>query len=215
MTPRVFAAGALLILSTPLAQAAIVYDTITDQTATGVDGFQNGASVVANSFYAPGTPDFDSITLNLSAETSDSASVMIYLIPDTNVAGSGIATAPDLSQIGTATLIGTLTDATIAASGLATLWDVNAAVSSANGVYWVATKIGGSEVDWNFNESDGGFGTGNQAIFADSYAPPPLPAADGAYQMAVDTPEPATMAILGSALAGLGFFRRRRAAKTA
>jgi hypothetical protein len=31
----------------------------------------------------------------------------------------------------------------------------------------------------------------------------------GAYTMIVDTPEPATLAVLGGSLATLGFFRRR------
>jgi hypothetical protein len=210
MTPRILAAGAMLMLSVSVARADVVYDTITGLTPGGKDGASDLVGVIAESFTAPGTVDFRSLTLGLSATNpTDGGSVLVYL-----VAGSGgtegIASTPDFAN---QALIGTIFDTSLATGLVSVTLPGFLHIATNNDVYWIAVDFNNSSADWWYNADGGGIGTANQLYSIDgalvdlSLSTP--------YEMMVDTPEPATIAILGGGLAGLGYFRRRRAATNA
>ncbi len=232
MNARILALGALTMLAANVAHAAVYFDTITGATYTGSDGpTADGVPVMAELFYTPGLPNFSQISLTLSAGTpTDGGSFMVFLVPDNGPSGSnGVASIPQYSG-GTsftgynhAALLGTFSDGYLAGSGsgtsLVTL-NVSAATEAAvaantnNGEYWVAlVPSANSSVEWYYNASSSGLDTISQNYFNSVSGPGNSlgAAADatGPYQMLVDTPEPGTLAILGSGLAAIGYFRRR------
>jgi hypothetical protein len=210
MTPRILAAGAMLMLSVSVARADVVYDTISGLTPGGSDGASDGVGVIAGSFTAPGTVDFRSLTLGLLAgDPTDAGSVMVYLVPDSG-GTEGIASTPDFAN---QVLIGSILDTSLATGlGSVTLPGF-LHIPTNNDVYWIAVDLSNSSADLWYNADGPGFGTANQLFSIDGTLVD-LSLAN-AYEMTVDTPEPATIAILGGGLAGLGYFRRRRAANGA
>jgi PEP-CTERM motif len=211
MTPRILAAGAMLMLSVSVARADVVYDTISGLTPFGSDGASDGVGVIAGSFTAPGTVDFHSLTLGLSAgDPTDAGSVMVYLVPDSGGGTEGIASTPDFAD---QVLIGSILDTSLATGAASVTLPGFLHIPTMNDVYWIAVDLSGSSADLWYNADGPGFGTANQ-LFSNDGTLADLSLA-GAYEMTVDTPEPATIAILGGGLAGLGYFRRRRAANGA
>jgi hypothetical protein len=147
--------------------------------------------------------------------------VLVYLVPDP-VGGVflGRSSLPFGSN-----LIGTIMD-----SSLADSWSGSSLISlpvftnpslSGNGEYWIVLDATGSSAEWYFNANGSGVGTTNQYSYTDTsgqYLDSGLTLVNGsfvggAFAATVDTPEPATLALLGGGVAGLGYIRRRNTQK--
>ena len=229
MNARILALGISAILATNVAHASVLFDTIDAPAgpSTGYDGpVSDSTSIVAASF-SSATPNFSQISLMLAADTpNDGGSSIVYLVPDNGSGGSlGVAGSPTFAGSYTSAVqLGTIADNSLALAGsgstLVTLnvsyaTDLAVAANTHDKEYWVAlVPSGTSSVDWLFNDNGAGVGTTNQLFFNNNGGTlGTLPDSDGAYEMLVDTPEPGTLALFGSGLASIGYFRRRGAKK--
>jgi len=233
MIPRILVFGALAMLTANVANATTYFDTINPPAAFSgnADGpVGDGVNLMAASFNVPGTPNFNSVTLALTADVpSDGGSTMVYLVPDDGSGAPNLAGSPLLNGAGTnfadAVLIGTILDSSLAVSGTGpslvqltiTPGEVASVTSNtSDNEYWIGLLAGGSSsVEWNVTNPDNAPALLSQADF--NNAAGTFDDATGAYQMIVaanvSTPEPATLAILGCGLAGIGYVRRRKAKK--
>jgi hypothetical protein len=216
------------------ANATTYFDTIGAVNVAnlnqGTDGASEGATYVAQSFAVSGTPDL-SVTLALST-MGTTGSVLVFIVPDdgssgfNNVAGypstvgngSGMTGYDPLSvQIGAvldSTLSQDATNPTLVSFGIS--GSTLAQLSVGNNEYWIGIILeDGSSAEWSTTSEDPGIGTNGQSYFDDagnsfgnSYD-----LSFGEPELTVQAPEPATLAIIGSGLFGLGVFRRRKSSK--
>ncbi|WP_158925885.1 PEP-CTERM sorting domain-containing protein [Acidisphaera sp. S103] len=233
MIPRILVFSALAMLTANVANATTYFNTINSPaTFSGnADGpVGDGVNIMAASFNVPGTPNFNSVTLALTADSpTDGGSTMVYLVPDDGSGGANMAGAPMLNGSGTnfanAVLVGTILDSSLDISGtgpsLVALTITPAELASvtsktSDNEYWIGLVASGtSSVEWNLTSSIDGPGMASQWDFNNALAE--FDDTSGAYQMIVSAnvpaPEPATLAILGCGLAGIGYVRRRKAKK--
>ena len=220
MKYRLLAIGAAVLLSAHAANATTYFESIAGVASVGVDGVNDGMTVAASSFTA-GTPDFSVINLALSAGTpGDGGSLLVYLVPDNGAGGlNGIAGLPELTTDGTgnflhfnnAELLGSILDSSLSNSLSVVSINVASTITTNNKEYWVALVWnGGSSGEWSYEANATGIGTTGQNYDNTYGILSPASDTTGAYQMSVTTPEPATLAILGGGLAGLGYVRRRK-----
>jgi hypothetical protein len=230
MKMRFLAIGALAMVAGHAANATTYINTIDANAMFGDDGLDDGTLSAADSFTAA-TPDFSQVQLLLGADNpADGGSAMVYLVPDNGGGTAGVAGLPTATFNGSnvftgfsgAELIGTVKDSSLAASpGASTLvtFNVTPTITTPNEEYWIAfVPNPGSSANWFWSSTDGGTGTaGQESYFTSSAADgggssvdPDSAVGAGPYGLIVDTPEPATIAILGGGLAGLGCFRRRK-----
>lgn len=218
MNIRFVAAGALAVLAAHAANATVVFDSLNVPSPTyGKDGpVSSGVTAMADSFTST-TPSFSRVGLLLAADNpSDGGSTTVRLVADNGARSPGTAGAPNLSIART---LGTIADASLAKAGsgttLASLFVSAPSFSTPNNEYWIElVPSAGSSVEWYYSINGGGVGQTNQAsYFADSRGSTIVadsdPADGGPYDMIVDTPEPAGIAILGLGLGALGYVRRR------
>lgn len=226
MKTKILAASVLALCMSQAARADVLYTYYDSTTATtpayNQDGSQSGVTYAADSFSASNT-NFNSVTLSLSSDNQDGASVMVYLAA--NVDG-----APDLSALQT---IGSVSDDSLTASASpVTLSIPSVAVSAAAAAttgdeYWIVLQFDdNSGSSWWYGGTDAsGTGMAGQYVYTDaasSYSADGGVVSDvnGAYAMIVsdtsspeNTPEPASLALLGAGVAGIGMVRRRFAKK--
>jgi hypothetical protein len=240
MHTRILALAALAFLTANSAKATTYFDTIgaSDALNGSADGAGEGSSLVAQSFSVPGTPNL-SVTLALSADpvANDTGSFMVYLVPD-DQSGGGVGMAGNpltvnslIAATGFASssvLLGTVSDSSISDNVLSpTLLTFLIpssdllALNAANGgntdqEYWIGLATGtSSTIEWSETGDTTGIGLTNQEYFdnqSNSFGETYL--IDGSPELtitsAADAPEPATLAILGAGLAGIGYVRRRK-----
>jgi hypothetical protein len=217
---RILTLASLAMLGANVARATTYINTIgaAGTFSTGADGLPDDSSLLASSFYVSGTPDFNSLTLALSATApGDGGSVMVFLLPDDGTGGPGVAGFPDLSGVTYPTL-GTISDSALVASPTLVTFAISAAnvssITSPNGEYWIGLSTNEpTSVQWAQSSVGNGIGLDGQSGYAlNNFNGGALFA--GGYQMTVsaeNVPEPTTVAILGGGLAGIGYVRRRRA----
>jgi hypothetical protein len=212
MIQRFLAAAALGLLMTSNAQAGLALDTVTGFSPTNISGpNSDGSNVAATSLSLTGAPDFNSISLLLSADTpSDGGSVQVYIVPN----ASGPVAFAGISSLTSGVLVGTIADSQLADSSgtpaLVTLTDFTSPPISANGEYWIALNMTGSSAEWSYSNN----GPADQFSYSDANGLYPDAgnggAAPGAFAAIVDAPEPTAIALFGSGLVGLGYVRRRQ-----
>ena len=224
MKTRVLAvSAALAMFSVNIAKADVVFDSLNVAPGSfnaGSDGFTE--QPLAASFFTSGSPSFSNITLELAATApADNGSIGVYIVPDDGTGGGlGKAGSPTYTPGGAtftaftgAQQVGTILDSSLTSSPQAVTVKIapnTPTVSTSDGEYWVGLVYSGSSsAQWYFNSDGSGIGTANQADFNSNGGLGSFPVTTGAYEMAVETPEPASIAIVGGGLAGLGFFRRR------
>ena len=145
---------------------------------------------------------------------------MVYLVADDGSGGkNGTAGAPDLGNI---ELIGSIPDSMIAdeLTGTPSTYTFNNVANALPGgtadeEYWVVMDFSSdnSSAEWVYNADDTGIGTADQLGYTDvirRHLSDRWQRGPWRLRLAVNTPEPATVALLGGAMAALGFLRRRR-----
>ncbi len=223
MLYRVLTVAAVGLMMTTGAQAGLTFDTVTAGSPVGYSGAgTDGSGIMAASFALAGTLNFNSVSLLLSADNpSDLGSALVYLVPDDG--SNPVMGAPGSPDWANAFPIGSIADSSLtdisdpSAPALVTLAGFSNPFASSNGQYWIAldTSTSSSSAEWAFNADGSGVGTTGQMSYSDfngQYLDDGT-TGQGAFAMIVDAPEPATIAVLGAGLAGLGFFRRRNAKK--
>lgn len=222
--------GVALVFIAHVANATPYIDTVNVTNPTsGSDGLFDGTVAMATSFTAPKS-DFSRISLLLGAGTpSDGGSALVYLVPDDGTGSAGKAGNPTASFTGNqfssftgAQLLGTIKDSSLAAAGSgSTLVKLYATptITTRNNEYWIGlVPNANSSVQWFYGQRNDGAGVTNQSTyFASSSASgggsttvlDTNISVGGPYGLIVSTPEPASLAILGAGLAGIGYFRRR------
>lgn len=208
---------------------------------TGASG--TVGSPLAQEFYLSAPATLTSLDLRLSDATAatDGGSLLVYLVPSNGLT-SPLPTATGTTLAG-ATLLGTILDNSLPVSGAngCVFGSASATINSCNtvlsindyiptaGDYWIAltngsdTNNGGTNTNssgavwWRSGDNIGlnAAGLDNahvnmSGVLTSQAGDPP-----NAFELQVNTPEPASLALLGAGMAGLGLIRRRASKKSA
>lgn len=208
-------AGLIGILIFSPARAALIYDSVSGTFIATAHGANDGNQIVANSFALPsGNALPYVISLSLGAFGGGTkTSVLVYLEPDTGPANQ----APTGPLLNPAFLIGSVSDDVLSTTDVPSIINFTVAPSIAEQVlsetaadeFWVVLDFNGSNDVWYTNDgSPVGLGAAGQAHYTDGAVGFNVEG-DGPYLMAVQTPEPVSIALLGIGLLGLGAARHR------
>jgi hypothetical protein len=134
--------GLATLLAAGSANAAVVYDTITNFTSANQLKLlaQQNHAPMGDAFSAAFSETITSVTVQLSdsnATVTDLGSVMMYLVPD----ASGLPEATGTTLQG-ATLLGTIADNTLTGGGVANNKTVNTNDTISAGNYWLVLTSG-------------------------------------------------------------------------
>jgi hypothetical protein len=239
MKMRYLTAGLVGILMAGSAKAAVVYDTITDQTESArllLFTMQNHAPM-GDAFSTTLAETLTSVEVQLIDPTTgtnggyetDTGSVLVYLVP----AASTLPSATGLKLTG-ATYLGSISDTSLLGGSVVNNETLSINDTIAAGNYWIvltsgsdpnnnqgtvnptASTAGWAEIAYSVAETDGAIGvpTSDYSAYVNSTNTGFVDAStDNVFMMQIDAtaaaPEPASVMVLGSALIGLGLRRRR------
>jgi hypothetical protein len=225
-------ANAGLLPGNPLFSSFVTNSLDANSVALHTGGPSQGGSPDAQEFTAASTVALQSLTFRLSDPTpGDGGSLLVYLVPNNATPSLNIPSSTGLTLNG-AVKLGTILDSALGTTAGNTTLQVYDLISA--GTYWIALVNGSNGSNGGNSDSpstnalwyrtgdliglDVGNNVGNTTagLFNAHVAPAGtvLTSVTGnSFELQINTPEPASLALLGAGMTALGFIRRRRAKK--